>query len=628
MHRVIRFAIIFLSAAMPSAAFAAQVQPPADIPRNWSPPETSFDYVRRSIEIPMRDGVTLHTVIVLPKGAKNAPILLKRTPYNAEGRASRSYGRHMIEVIPQGDEVFAQAGYICVYQDMRGKYQSQGEFIVTRPPIGPLNPSMTDDSTDAWDTIDWLVKHLPESNGKVGMIGSSYEGWAVVMALLQPHPALKVAAPESPMIDGWMGDDWFHYGAFRQVNLDFFSQHLSRAGKGPPVPRDGYDDYSNFLAAGSAGRWAVDNGFDQIGFWTRLAAHPAYDGFWQGEALIDAVVAHPSQIPTMWIQGLWDEEDMYGAVHVWEALKAHDLDRSNFLVMGPWGHSQVNFDGSTRGPLHWRGDTAGDFRREMLLPFFDAYLKAGAPAVTPPPAMVYNTSEDHWDRFDTWPAQPVLTPLYLQEGFTLGWSMGKAGSDSYVSDPAKPVPFVPRPMSFNDTGMWQTWLVQDQRFASDRPDVLSSASPVLTRPVRVSGTPIADIFAKITGSDTDWIVKIIDVYPGAMPDNPAMSGYELPISLDIFRGRYRASFTHPSSLQAGKVLEYKFQLPSVNHVFGVGHKIMIQIQSSLFPVYDRNPQRYVTNILFAQPDDFQKSTISVLRGRGQNSAILLPVVTK
>jgi putative CocE/NonD family hydrolase len=625
---LIALSFALVAAAPPSSANNDMVQTGSDIPVKWVQPETDFDYVKREVMIPMRDGVKLHTVILIPKGAHGLPILLDRTPYDAETNLDKN-SPHLRDAVWAPTREWVDDGYILVSQDIRGKYGSQGKYVVTRPPMGPLNPTKTDDTTDAWDTIDWLVKNINESNGRVGMIGSSYDGWAVTMALLNPHPALKVAAPESPMIDGWMGDDWLHYGAFRQVNLDFYPEHTSETGTGEAVPRWNADDYQEFLDAGSAGHYAETHGFKQLGFWNRLSAHPAYDAFWQGLALDKAVAAHPSTVPTMWLQGLWDQEDIYGAVHAWEALQAKGMSANNHLVMGPWYHSQINRSGYDLGPLKWKGDTAADFRKDVLIPFFDAYLKDETPAAPLPAAMIYNPAENHWDKFAHWPAASAqhLTPLYLQAGNGLAFQPATTGDDSYVSDPAKPVPYLQVPVAPNDT-RWQTWLVQDQRFAANRTDVLSYQTPVLTKGVRIEGAPFADIFAKTTGTDGDFVVKLIDVYPPTDADQPEMGGYQLPVSLDIFRGRYRDSFEHPSPIPAGEVQEYKFRLPTMNYVFKPGHRIMVQIQSTLFPLYDRNPQTYVPNIFFAKPGDYQKATISVEHGGAHASAVLLPVVAE
>jgi putative CocE/NonD family hydrolase len=613
-----------IPALSPAPVPASDVQLGSDIPAKWQEPKGDHDYVKREEMIPMRDGVTLHTVILIPKGAHNLPMLMERTPYDASNFVKDKL--HLRDAVWSAAREWVDDGYIFVFQDIRGKYGSKGDYVMTRPPRGPLNPTATDDTTDAYDTIDWLTKNVPESNRRVGMIGSSYDGWTVTMALLGPHPALKVAAPESPMIDGWMGDDWFHYGAFRQVNMDYFTGQTSETGKGSDVPRPGADDYQTFLDAGSAGAWATKNGFDQLGFWNRLSANPAYDAFWQDQALDKAVIASPSTVPTMWLQGLWDQEDMYGAVHSWEALKARGFAANNHLVMGPWYHSQVNRSAETLGPLEWPGDTAADFRRNVLIPFFDTYLKDEKPAAPTPHVLIYNPAEKHWDRFADWPGTSSLTPLYLQADGGLGFQAAAAGEDSYVSDPAKPVPFLAPPVEFSDHARWTTWLVQDQRAAATRTDVLSYETPVLTAAVTVEGAPFADIFAKTTGTDGDFVVKIIDVYPPMVAEQPELGGYELPVSLDIFRGRYRASFANPTPIPAGQVQEYKFRLPTLNYVFKPGHRIMVQVQSSLFPLYDRNPQTYVPNIFFAKPADYQKATISIEHGASGASAVLLPVV--
>ncbi|RYG81532.1 MAG: CocE/NonD family hydrolase, partial [Alphaproteobacteria bacterium] len=428
--------------------------------------------------VPMRDGVKLFTVIMIPKGAKNAPILFTRTPYNAANRAKRMEGPRIRDMLPEGDEVFVDAGYIRVFQDVRGKYGSEGDYVITRPPIGPLNPTKTDHTTDAWDSIDWLVKNVPESNGKVGMRGSSYEGFTAVMALLDPHPALKVVSAESPMIDGWMGDDWFHYGAFRLANIAWIAGQTGYKSGGKVPSLGAYDDYDTFRRVGSAGDWAKKYGYDQLPVWNRMAGHPAYDAFWQGQALDKLLVKNPANVPTVWEQGIFDQEDMYGAVNTWEALQKTPKADNNYLLMGPWRHSGFNYDGRELGQLKFEGDTALQARRDVLLPFFNSYLKDGAPAFKPARATFYNTGENRWDRLSKWPLAcddgcgTKLTPIYLKPAQGLGFDKPAAGSDSYVSDPAKPVPHLPRPISFKD-GRWPTYLITDQRFADGRPDVMT-----------------------------------------------------------------------------------------------------------------------------------------------------------
>jgi putative CocE/NonD family hydrolase len=321
---------------------------------------------------------------------------------------------------------------------------------------------------------------------------------------------------------------------------------------------------------------------------------------------------------------------MYGAIRSWETLKEKGKTGNNFLVMGPWRHSQVNRTGRELGPFQWDGDTAQQFRERMVLPLFDQYLKDGPPANLPQ-AAIYNTGENRWDRLTTWPlaceqgcAAP-LTPLYLDADGGLGFAKAAAGGDAYVADPAKPVPHLPRPVNFQD-GRWGDWLVSDQRGVDGRPDVLTYRTPVLTEAVRVSGAPIADLFAKTTGTDGDFVVKVIDEFPGENATDPKRGGYQLAIAQDIFRGRYRQSFAKPSAIPANKVQEYKFRLPTVNHVFQPGHRIMVQVQSSQFPLYDRNPQTYVPNIFLAKPADYRKATVTIERGGASPSRVWLPVV--
>jgi putative CocE/NonD family hydrolase len=625
-----------------SAGQAQQATPPLtpDIPSHFDAPTSGYDYVKRDVMVPMRDGVKLHTVIVVPKSARNAPILLTRTPYNASARAQRNRSPYIVSALPLFDELFAADGYIRVYQDVRGKYGSEGEYVMTRPLRGPLNASMVDHSTDAYDTIDWLVKNVPESNGRVGMVGSSYEGFTVVMALVNPHPALKAAVPESPMIDGWMGDDWFHYGAFRNPNLDYFTEQTTVRGSGESVVRGGYDDFENVRRAGSTGDWAKAAGFDQLPWWRKIAEHPAYDAFWKEQALDKTMAQQPLTVPTIWLQGLWDQEDMWGAIHSYTAVEPKDRGNDkNFLIMGPWFHSQINREGTSLGPLRWATDTTLDVRRDVIKPFFDQYLKEGAPKANTPPVLIYNTGENHWDRFASWPlacesgCAAKSKPLYLSAASGLSFTApaaappSAAAYDEYVSDPAKPVPYSPRPVRFSDADAWRRWLVADQRAVADRPDVLVYQTPVLTDPVRVSGAPVVHLVASTSGTDSDWVVKLIDVYPDEVPSQPEMGGYQLSIATDIFRGRYRESFERPQAITANMPLAYTFALPTANHVFKPGHRIMVQVQSTLFPLYDRNPQTFVPNIFFAKPADYVKATQRVYRASGQASYIDLPVVT-
>ncbi|HEY6620627.1 MAG TPA: CocE/NonD family hydrolase [Steroidobacteraceae bacterium] len=619
-----------------------------DIPKEFHNKFSNQDFTKRIEMIPMRDGVKLHTIIFVPKNAHGAPIILTRTPYDAAADSARSVSSSLLNTLPLEDEDFVKAGYIRVFQDVRGKYGSEGDYVMLRPVRGSSNPTSVDHSTDAWDTIDWLVKHTPESNGRVGMIGSSYDGFTTVMALLNPHPALRAAVPESPVIDAWMGDDWFHYGAFRNLMLGYIQMQTAQHGAGEVTPTDIYDKYEELLRAGSTGDYARQHGLEQLPWVTRTFAHPAYDAYWQSQAVDKLLAAHPSSVPTLWEEGLWDQEDMWGAIHAWLALKAAGHESNNWLILGPWFHSQIGEKGFSLGPLKWTGDTAEQFRRDMVLPFFNEHLRDGPPANLAR-ATVYNTGENHWEHLSDWPSAcesgcaAGLKPLYLGADFSLSFDQpndADGGADTYTSDPARPVPFMPRPVidpffelsasldlsESTGYGPWSKWLVNDQRFVDGRPDVLVYETPVLSSPVRVRGIPVADIRAAISGSDADFVMKLIDVFPAQYPSDHALGGYELPISLDIFRGRYRNSFEHPTAIPSNVPQRYHFALPEVNHVFLPGHRIMVQIQSTLFPLYDRNPQSFVPNIFYAKAADYRPATISILRAKRQASAVWLPVV--
>ena len=628
-----RFAL--LSTLLMSTAVAQNTPPMApDIGPSFEAPKESADYIKRVVMIPMRDGVKLNTVIVIPKGAKRAPMILTRTPYNAVNRAQRSVSPHMQSLLPQGDEVFVGEGYIRVFQDVRGKYGSEGDYVMTRPVRGPLNNTKVDHGTDAWDTIEWLVKHVPESNGKVGMIGSSYEGFTVLMALTDPHPALKAAIPMSAMVDGWRGDDWFHNGAFRVNTLDYIAGQTTAKGRGEALGTGVYDDYEGILRGGSVADIAQRYGLDKLNFTKKLFEHPAYDSYWQEQALDRILGKRKLTVPTMHVVGQWDQEDIYGTYKTYAELEKQDAaNKLNYLVVGPWRHSGVNYEGYGLGELKFSGDTALEFRRDVMQPFLNQYLKDDAPLADTPPVLFYQTGSNRWQRLAQWPQScdkgcpSAAKAVYLQDGFKLSFDAPKGEAfDEYVADPAKPVPFIPRPVKMGDGNVWKPWLVHDQRFVDGRPDVLSYVSEPLKAPLVLSGAPQVKLFASTSGTDADWVVKVIDVYPDEVPSEPAMGGFQLPLSMDILRGRYRNSFEKPEPLVAGQVEEYKLELPNINHVVQPGHRIMVQVQSSWFPLYDRNPQSYVPNIFYAKPGDYIKATQRVYHGGIHSSAIALPVV--
>ena len=589
---------------------------------NWVRPQA--DFVRRVEMIPMRDGTKLYTVIVHRKGVTNAPILLSRTPYDADGATSRNRSQRIEEILPVMDAEFVNDGYIRVYQDVRGLDGSEGDYVMNRPLRGPLNKTATDHATDAYDTIDWLVKNVKEANGRVGITGSSYLGFTSLMALIDPHPALKAAVPQSPMVDGWMGDDWFHNGAFRTFGFDYDLDQTVKEGKGA-VPKGTGDEYTAYLEAGSALDYARAYGLLDLPVVRKVMEHPTYDAWWQGQAVDKLLAARKLTVPTMLVVGQWDQEDSYGAPAVYQAVKAAQPDAPVSLVIGPWRHSQVNYEARSLGPLEWEGDTGLQFRTRYMKPFLDCHLKTAAPPCDTPPVLTYATGANRWEVSRQWPAGDYK-PLYLASDFGLSWSKPGAGSDSYVSDPAKPVPMLPRPIHLSGEE-WRTWLVHDQRFADSRPDVLSYTTGVLDKPVHIKGAPKVDLRAATTGRDSDFVVKLIDVYPEENAAKPALAGYQLGIGIEIFRGRYVHGFATPAPLKPGQTYAFKWDLPNVDHVFKPGHRIMVQVQSSLFPLYDRNPQSWVPSIMAAKPRDYVKATQTIRHGGDAASAVLLPVVS-
>jgi uncharacterized protein len=602
-----------------------------DVVATYDSVRPDADYIKRVEMIPMRDGVKLYTVIVMKKGTTGGPILLSRTPYDAKEATDRTRSQTITEILPAMDAEFVEDNYIRVYQDIRGMHHSEGQYILTRPIAGPLNDTGIDESTDAYDTIDWLVKNVPETNGKVGVTGSSYLGFTTLMAEINPHPAVKAAVPQSPMVDTWIGDDAFHNGAFRNPQLDYIvEQSTAKAEASTRIPEGVGDDYTRYLDAGSTGDFARKWGIDQYPFTQKILQNPAYTDFWSLQAVDKWMAARPLTVPTMLVVGQWDQEDSYGAPAVYKALKDKYSNLVS-LVIGPWRHSGVNHYGSNLGALSFTGDTADEFRVKYMKPFFDHYLKDGPDPHTPR-ALTYATGANHWEQSPAWP-MGTLKPLYLGDGFSASFSPpAAAGHDDYVSNPQKPVPFLPRPINMADSSQWRSWLVRDQRFVSDRPDVLVYQTTPLEKPVHIMGAPQVDLFAATSGTDSDWVVKLIDVYPNTSPESgsidapPNMAGFELGIGIEIFRGRYVHGLDKPKALTPGKVEEYQFGLPNVDHVFLPGHKIMIQVQSSLFPLYDRNPQTYVENIFYAKPADYKPATESVYHGAKTPSSVKLPIV--
>jgi len=631
-----------LSAIALTAAQPPQQTLPSERPAQFRTETGSWEYARRDVMIPMRDGVKLHAVILVPKGARRAGILLTRTPYDADALTTHAHSSHLGPILTGYDnatDVIVDGGYIRVVEDVRGKYNSEGDYVMNRPLRGPLNPSNVDHATDTYDTIDWLVKNIPESNGRVGIIGISYDGFLPLMALFNPHPALKVSVPMNPMVDGWMGDDWFHNGAFREQNMPYILEQVATAKNDEKWWTDTFDDYDQYMSAGSAGELGRRRGLEQIGFWRKILDHPSYDAFWREQAVDKLLAKEPLTVPVMLVHSLWDQEDIYGAMAVYRAIEPKDTSNDKvFLVMGPWHHGQEIDEGSSLGAIKFGSDTAAYFRREILAPFLAHYLKDDQPKMDVSPVTAFETGTNVWRRMKAYPSEDRAgrpgTPLYLGAGMRASFVAPQAGDapyDEYVSDPAKPVPYRARPsqpIGYDLPLTWPRWLVDDQREASGRPDVLAYSSDRLKSPVTIMGQPIANLVASTSGTDSDWVMKLIDVYPDEVAGDAALGGYQLAVSMDIFRGRYRDGLETPKALTPDAPLPYKWALPYANHVFLPGHRIMVQIQSSWFPLYDRNPQTFVPSIFSAKAEDYRKATQRVYHAPGRATLIERPVVSR
>ena len=579
-------------------------------------------FVRTETMIPMRDGVRLYTQLFVPTGTKERlPILFLRTPYGT-GDLSPA---QLAAAIPE----IAADGYIVVNQDIRGRFKSEGKFVMLRQPRDPKDKSAVDESTDAYDTIEWLLKNTP-NNGRVGMAGTSYGAWLTVMAALDPHPALKAAVPQASPADMWLGDDFHHNGAFRlSYGLEYtYMMESSKEISDVSSLVDRNDAYQWYINLGPLSNVDTKYFNGRLPTWNDFVQHPDYDAFWKRQGF--APWLNRLTVPTLNVAGWWDQEDFYGPIKIYELLERHDTANKNFLVVGPWNHGGWSRgEGRKLGPVDFGSATAEHYRKEILAPFLAYYLKDKRNPDLPE-ALTFQTGADEWVRHDEWPPKRNVTgqKLYLREKGNLSFEPPTADAgkafDSYLSDPDHPVPYRHRPI--NVKSGWRTWLLEDQRFVDNRPDVLTFATDTLKNDVTVSGKIVANLFASTTGTDSDWVVKLIDVYPENYPTDSAMSGYELMIAGDVFRGRYYKSFEKPQPVPANKVMNYQIGFPANDHVFKKGHRIMVQVQSSWFPVIDRNPQRFVSNIFLAKESDFQRATQRVYHSRQYASYIALPVV--
>ncbi|MCA0374769.1 MAG: CocE/NonD family hydrolase [Gemmatimonadetes bacterium] len=581
--------------------------------------------------IPMRDGVKLYTRILAPRAAtRPLPMMLVRTPYGINGNTPASIANGWGFMARD----MATHGYVFVFQDIRGKFKSEGEFVMQRPPrANRADPKAIDEGTDAYDTIEWLVRNVPNNNGRVGMTGVSYPGWTTAMAMLEPHPALRAASPQASPADMWKGDDFHHNGAFR-LSYGFEYATMMETGKDVQQFRmDAHDTFDWYLRLGSLATVNDKLLKGSIPTWNDFAKHPDFDGFWQRQAMAGYLTR--VTVPSLHVAGWWDQEDFYGPITIYRELEKHDTQRRNFLVVGPWNHGGwMRGEGDALGPIQFGQPTARWFRDSVMAPFFAHHLH-DAPAPSLPEALVFEAGSNVWKRYDAWPPKTAVSPraLYMRENGRLGWEPPPAKAattfDAYVSDPAKPVPYRQRPIqqTYGPGSTWSTWLTEDQRFVHGRPDVLSWELPTLTDDLTIAGDLTVTLHAATTGSDADWIVKLIDVYPDTGQQPLRMNGYQFMVANEVFRGRYRTSFEKPAPLRPGVPETFTIDLHTQAYTFKRGHRVMIQVQSSWFPLIDRNPQTFVPNIFTAKPTDFRAATQRIYRDAARPSRIVLPVVT-
>jgi putative CocE/NonD family hydrolase len=619
-RRTSHLASLALCAAAVAAAVALEARQTAPVP------DPAAAFTVRDAMIPARDGVKLFTKIFTPKNQSGPlPIVFRRTPYGIDGAGS-SFVRYY--------KALAEEGYIFVFQDIRGKFKSEGEFVMQRPARTPGDTKSLDEGTDTYDTIEWLLKNVPNHNGRVGMLGVSYDGWTTIMAAVEPHPALKAISPQASPADMWLGDDFHHNGAFR---LSYAFEYATMMESGKDVKDfqfDRYDTFDWYLSLGPLS--AVNRRYlrESIPTWNDYVRHPDYDEFWKRQTMIPYLTS--VTVPTLNVAGWWDQEDFYGPVTIYSALEKFDRNNLNFLVVGPWNHGGWTRDGTSLGPIGFGGDTAAYFRDQVQAPFFAYFLKDKGTRNFPE-ALTFESGANQWRKWSQWPPakETKTVGLYFgaNEALAIGTppAAGATGSDPFVSDPAHPVPYRQRPIQptyFPGGSKWSTWLVEDQRFVDDRADVLSWETAPLTADMTIAGEVVAKLFASTTGTDADWIVKLIDVYPEHNPDNWNLAGYQLMVSNEVFRGRYRKGIEAPTPIPAGAVEPYTFSLHTQNYTFKAGHRVMVQVQSTWFPIIDRNPQTFTKSIFDAEAKDFVKATHRVYRSARYPSRVEVPVVTR
>ena len=604
-------------------AFAVAILLPWPAATAQTPAAPSVPQYEKLVDtlIAMRDGIRLHTSIWVP-AQRSGPlaIILTRTPYGIDGADGRIRGSY---------RELAADGYAFAFQDLRGHYGSEGIFVMQRPPRNRKDSKAIDEGSDAYDTMEWLAHRTPNNNGRIGMLGVSYDGWTTVQALMDPHPAFKAASPQASPADMWLGDDFHHQGAFR-LSYGFEYAYEMEQGKEPkPFPFDRADTYSWYLALGPLSRVEPEFFKGKIPTWTDFVAHPDYDAFWQQQAAVP-YLNHPVTVPTLNVAGWWDQEDFYGPVTIYREMEKHDTKNLNFLVVGPWNHGGWGGTGQRLGAIDFGAPTGDWYRAEIQRPFFACHLKDAPTGCTPAEATLFRAGVNRWESSPTFPRREgvTATPLYLGPlgALTFTAPTARSAADSFVSDPANPVPYRRRPIqpTYGQGSQWRTWLTEDQRFVEGRPDVRTWQTGVLDKEVTISGEVTAKLFASTSQSDADWVVKLIDVYPDSL--GPVMGGFELMVANDVLRGRYLDDFSAPRPLVPNTVERFTVDLHTQEYTFGRGHRIMVQIQSSWFPIIDRNPQRYLPNIFAATAADFRKATHAIQRSAGSPTHLVLPIV--
>ena len=560
-------------------------------------------FTRTEAMIAMRDGVKLHTTIFAPKNIKGPlPFVMMRTPYGADGRGPQSLQSYFRDL--------ADEGYIFVFQDIRGRFKSEGKFVMSRPPRDAKDDKAIDEGTDTFDTIDWLLKNVPDNNGRVGLLGISYPGWLTVMGMLEPHPALKAVSPQASPADMFLGDDFHHNGAFRLSYGFEYVAMMETDNFNTLFKFDRHDTFEWYLKLGALANVNDKYFRGKMPTWNDFVAHPNYDGFWKKQAF--APYLNKVTVPTLNVAGWFDQEDFYGPLKIYELLEKHDSKNQNFLVVGPWNHGGwSNGPGDKLGRIAFDSATGKHFREKVQAAWFAHHLKDKG-KLDQPEALMFQTGTNKWVAHDRWPPKDAkVKKLYFHPQGKLAFEPPQAASNSkafdrYISDPAKPVPYRPRPVTPTYPGPeWQVWMVEDQRFTHQRPDVLTYETEPLAEDVVVAGSLRANLFASTTGTDSDFIVRLIDVYPETYGKDPSMRGYQLLISGEPARARFRKSFEKPEPVVPKEVNEYTIDLHWSHHCFRKGHKIMVQVQSTWFPLIDRNPQKYVANIFEAKDADFE-----------------------